>query len=288
MSQKGRPPKAGRGDGSGLADLLPVVFGPRDGWLFEPEWLMAAVSTVQGVADAALVDRRTVLRAGIKPGSVGALFYVRDERRKKWRPLSGPGTGFDWRNATPEFLSIVGSVRSIRAALDAGPKSFVQVKGGRPSKRTRNTRHLPVETDARIIAEAEGATGHHYQPSGKVTVEQLCALRKISRRGFYKWLESLPAEARAAVRAEMGNVSAAPLLPVQRVTSKAGASRLRSYLGVDVPDDFSQFDLGDLVEQLDAWRRNSSRKFRAWLKSLPKKSQKVILAEMDDNKRKNA
>ena len=157
----------------------------------------------------ALVDRKTVMRRGIAPGSVQALQFVVSERIRKGRPLVETVGRIDHRNATRQFLAVINCVRSLMKRSEAVAVVDPQIKKTRKSGYGKNHRHIPGLREITDTERAKFADRplFHYEPEGRVTVTMLCSTLKWSRQRFYKWKMELLKTQREFLETELGAIS---------------------------------------------------------------------------------
>lgn len=206
-------------------------------WHKEPSEIRELLRTVGGVAQLALVDRKTVRRRGIAPGSVQALQFVVRERIRKGRPLvETKGGVVDHRNATSQFLAVINCVRSLKKRRKGVTVIDNQIKKTRKSGYGKNHRHIPGLREINDTERAEFADRllFHYEPEGRVTVTMLCSTLKWSRQRFYKWKKELLKAQRESLETEMAANS--PPVP----TSLPSEPMVRGEIASDYADEYER------------------------------------------------
>jgi hypothetical protein len=228
-SQVGRPPKAGRVEPSAEAADA-AEFGEVFAWSFKlppdapdlsweipfPE-VVRAIQTIGGIATLAKLDRKTVYRRKIQPGSGPALLFVLGQRRGMGRPLvrhkddrhqfnlngmllrmldfiedrkaGNDGevarTWFDGGNSMPAFRRVkeVG-----RGRWNDGPRKWHRKHRAHADE---NLHHLTGDKLAEFAERKKLGTVYVYAPEGRCTVAMLCTALKWHRRKFYRWKKTL-------------------------------------------------------------------------------------------------
>jgi hypothetical protein len=176
-------------------------------WNVPREEILRGVETVGGIAKLAKVDRTTVYRARIAPGSMHALQWVRDRRMAMRRPLVGLKNGQLGQNASGQYLRARDprfyEVMAWLEAFDYEPRKLVAVIDPLlPKVRTSRKRPMPhlqadetrqmTEEDREMFKQAERrGLLVKYHKSGR-SIKGLCLRLNLSRMGFWKWRRSLP------------------------------------------------------------------------------------------------
>jgi hypothetical protein len=188
-----------------------VLLGCEDdaslSWHVSRKEILDKVRTIEGIADLAKVSKRTVRRSHIPPNSRQAIQFVRDRRREIWRPLVSSGDPLDWRNLTTRYIAAVGMIVQLRRSKGT-PDEIVGLKDPEPAKnklwhRKERIRHYSRVATREEAEEARKRLPYHYAMGEKISVTQLCSALRISRRGFNKWLRTVPIKQRKLLRTLM-------------------------------------------------------------------------------------
>lgn len=186
-------------------------------WRIPFRKVVKGLQSIGGIAELARVDRKTVYRRKLKPGSPEALVFVIGAwQRGAARPLVTHVEAHNPFNFTPYLREVLdfarnnrehdGEVRttwldradSLPALRRASGIRAVSWKDG-PRKWHRkhrmgvweNPQHLTDEKRAEFAARKKAGTMFVYEPEGRVTVAMVCTALKWHRRKFYRWRKSL-------------------------------------------------------------------------------------------------
>ncbi|MGB0581572.1 MAG: hypothetical protein ACPGVU_17885 [Limisphaerales bacterium] len=173
-------------------------------WVESRDHILASLKTVQGIADLAKVNRKTVYRLQIPPNSVEALEFVRDRRIKINRPLVVKrDEPLAWQNVNARFRATVSRIQSIREARHKDVKvtyrdpKLVARKGRRRLRITHDPDTRGITDEVRRQFERYGFA--YEMANGRVSVKMLCSQMGISRQAFYKWRTALPVSQRQII-----------------------------------------------------------------------------------------
>jgi hypothetical protein len=173
-------------------------------WRVSRKEILEKVRTVEGIADLAKVSTRTVRRSHIPPNSRKAIQFVRDRWREIWRPLVTSSDPLDWRNFTTRYIVVINAIVQLRRSKDT-PDAMVGMVDSEPAKirqwhRKERIHHYSRYATPEEAEQARKCLPCFYGMGEKVSVTQLCSVLRISRRGFYKWMRSVPLERRKVLR----------------------------------------------------------------------------------------
>lgn len=230
-----RPPKAQIPPGCEItAAWADSLLGRADDrrllWNASREEILRDVGSVGGLARLAKVERVTVYRQGLAPGSLQALVWVLDRRRAMGRPLVETkeiaGQTLRWvpdHRAGPKRLNVAEDLK--RISLRAKHPRFVDVMDrieeakyarmklvavhdSRLKKPTERRLNQPMRRKqaVRYADEVRAITGEerrYFEQMEKrglvvrtqkagMPIKALCGLLGLSRMGFWKWRKSLP------------------------------------------------------------------------------------------------
>jgi hypothetical protein len=173
-------------------------------WRVSRKEILEKVRTVEGIADLAKVSTRTVRRSHIPPNSRKAIQFVRDRRQEIWRPLVTSVDPLDWRNLTSRYIAVINKIVQLRRIKDT-PDVVVGMVDSEPAKNRQWHRKERIHAYSRYATPEEAERTRkclpcHYAMGEKISVTQLCSALRISRRGLYKWLRTVPLERRKVLR----------------------------------------------------------------------------------------
>jgi hypothetical protein len=197
-------------DGAIYVAAVDALLGREDDrtltWNVSLTEILNKVRTTEGIAELAKVSAKTVHRAGIRPNSRNALQYVRDARRELWRPLVSSSNPLDWRNLTGRYIHVLNTIIEIRRMKDRPVDSTEARQDPRRPKekqKWRGKRKLRIHhwpTIKQMTSEEMRLFDKHVCYYSMVSIAQVCCLLKMSRRGFEKWMQTVPLKYRKVIR----------------------------------------------------------------------------------------
>jgi hypothetical protein len=203
-------------------------------WHVSRREILDRIRTVEGIAELAKVSLRTVRRQRVPPNSLKALQFVRDRRREMWRPLVSSSVPLDWRNLTTRYIHVLNTITELRGMKDRGAFDEAEMLlDPRPGKKRLWRRKARTRAYSKVMplppeqfALFDRFCCYYKMPSDKISVAQVCSVLRISRKGFEKWLRTVPLKWREVLRRLMlkrPNAAAeSPMMPLTRRPSPDG------------------------------------------------------------------
>ena len=203
-------------------------------WDVSRSEILDNVRTVEGIAELAKISPRTVRRQQVPPDSVQALEFVRDRRREIWRPLVSSSEPLDWRNLTTRYIHVLNIIIQLRGIKDRGAFDEAEtLLDQRPGKKRLWRRKARIRASSKFVLMSPEQLAlfdrfccHYKMPGDKISVAQVCSTLRISRKGFEKWLRTVPLKWREVLRRLMlkrPNAAAeSPMMPLTRRPSPDG------------------------------------------------------------------
>ena len=167
-------------------------------WRIPFREVVAGMQSIVGIAELARVDRKTVYRRKLKPGSLDAFLFILGQWQGTTRPLvkhKSPRHRMNLNGLLVKLLDFIAyqkkhPVRVKRTWYDDKAELKKWHRKQRISEWEKPA-HLKDEKRAEFSARKKAGTIFVYSPEGRVTVAMLCTALKWYRRKFYRWRESL-------------------------------------------------------------------------------------------------
>lgn len=183
---------------------------PRLAWRIPFAKVVRGLQSIGGIAELARVNRKTVYRRKLKPGSLEAFVFVLDRWQGTPRPLVRHKSTEHALNLNPTLVKLLDWIAYAKANDGEVVRTWHDEQAKQKKWRRKRREHLWVnpqkmtrEKRAEFAARKKAGTVFVYKPQGRITVAMLCTRLQWYRRKFYRWRDSLTFHERKLLEAAL-------------------------------------------------------------------------------------